>query len=51
MDVVCEGRCGGLGVEGSHVETLVIYKLGFDPNYYTFALILLIKIVMCSKFH
>jgi len=33
-----------------HVETLIIHKLGFNQNYYTFALILLIKIVLCSKF-
>jgi len=33
----------------SHVETLIIYKLGFVQNYYTFALILLIKIVMCKN--
>ena len=33
-----------------HVETLIIYNLGFNQNYYTFVLILLIKIVLCSKF-
>ena len=33
------------------METFVIYKLGFNQNYYTFALILLTKIVLCSKFH
>ena len=27
------------------------YKLGFNQNYYTFTLMLLIKFVMCSKFH
>jgi len=32
------------------VQTLIIHKLGFNQNYYTFTLILLIKIVMCSKF-
>ena len=31
--------------------TLGIYKLGFNQNYYTFALVLLIKIVMCSEMH
>ena len=36
---------------GSHVKTLVMYKVGFNQNYYTFALILLAKIVLCSKFH
>ena len=34
----------------SHMQTRIIYKLGFNQNYYTFTLILLIKIVMCSKF-
>ena len=38
-------------VGGSDVETLIIYKLSFNQNHYTFALILLIKIVLCSKFH
>jgi len=33
----------------SHVQTLTIYKLGFNQNYYTFTLTLLIKIVLCSK--
>ena len=32
------------------MQTLIIYKLGFNQNYYTFTLILLIQIVMCSKF-
>ena len=32
----------------SHVETLVIYELGFNQTYYTYAFILLIKIVLCS---
>ena len=35
----------------SHVETLVIYKLGFNQNYYTFASILLRKIALCRKYH
>ena len=35
---------------GSHLQTLMIYKLGFNQNYYTIALLLLIKIVLCSKF-
>jgi len=34
----------------SHMQTLIFYQLGFNQNYYTFALILLIKIVLCSKF-
>ena len=35
---------------GSHVQTLIIGKLGVDQNHYTFTLILLIKIVLCSRF-
>ena len=35
---------------GSHMQTLMIDKLGFEQNYYTSTLILLIKIVLCSKF-
>jgi len=34
-----------------HVEALLIYKLGFNQNNYTFALISPIKVVLCSKFH
>ena len=34
----------------SHMQVLVIYKLGFNRNYYTFASILLIRIVLCGKF-
>jgi len=34
----------------SHMQTLIIYKLGFNQNYYTFTLIVLIKIVLGSKF-
>ena len=37
-------------VVGFHVQTLIIYKLGFNQNYYTVALTLLIKIVLCGKF-
>ena len=33
-----------------HMQTLAIYKLGFNQNYYTFTLISLMKIVLCSKF-
>jgi len=36
--------------DGFHMETLIIHKLGFNQNYYTFTLILRIKIFMCSKF-
>ena len=31
------------------MHTLEIYKLGFNQNCHTFTLILLIKIVLCSK--
>ena len=34
----------------SHLQTLIIYKLGFNQNYCIFTSILLIKIVRCSKF-
>jgi hypothetical protein len=33
----------------SHLQTLTIYKLGVDQNYYTFSLTLLTNIVLCSK--
>ena len=33
----------------SHMQTLIIYKRGFNQNYYTFILILQIKIVLCSE--
>ena len=33
-----------------HVQTLIIHKLGFNQNFFTFTLILLIKIFLCSKF-
>jgi len=35
----------------ARLQTLEIDKLGFNENYYKFTLILLIKIVLCSKFH
>ena len=35
----------------SHVEALIIHKLGVNQNFYTFASILLIKMVLCSKFY
>ena len=40
---------GGMGI--FHVETLKIYKLGFNQNYNKFALILLKNIVLRSKYH
>jgi len=44
-------RARTLQVRTSHVKTLIIHKLGFNQNCYTFTFILLIKIVLCSKFH
>ena len=32
-----------------HLQTLIIYKLGFNENHYTFTLTSLIRIVLCSK--
>ena len=45
--------CAGCRAQdfGFHVATLIIHRLGFNQNYYTFSLILLIKIVLCCKFH
>ena len=34
----------------SHLQTLIIYKLGFNQNNYSFTPILLIKIVLCREF-
>jgi len=42
--------CVQIGTTESHMQTPIIYKLGFNQNYYTFTLMLLIKIVLCSKF-
>ena len=36
---------------GSNMQTVIIFKLGFNQNHYTFTLKLLIKIVRCCKFH
>ena len=32
------------------MQTLMIYKLGFNQNYYTFTFLLLTKIVLCGEF-
>ena len=32
------------------MQTLVIYEVGVNQNYYTFTLVLPIKIILCSKF-
>ena len=34
---------------GSHMQTLIIYKLGFNQNRFTFTLLLLINIVLRVK--
>ena len=36
-------------VWGFHQQTLIIHELGFNQNFYTFTVIVLIKIVMFSK--
>ena len=36
--------------EESHMETFIFHKLGFYQNYYTFTLMLVVNIVLCSKF-
>jgi len=52
----CSSLCGTVylsqipPVAGRVVQTLIFYKLGFNQNYYTFSSILLIKMVLCSKF-
>jgi len=42
--------CGSGDAGEFHMQTLMIHQLGFDQNYYTLTFILLIKIVLCSKF-
>ena len=42
--------CAGASVACSHEQTLVSPNLGINQNYYTFALIVLTKIVLCGKF-
>ena len=32
-----------------NLQTLIIYKLGFNENQYTFTLMFLTKIVVCSE--
>ena len=49
--LVLQGLGPAVKVSGRfHVKTVIIYKLGFNENYYTFTSILLAKIVMCSNF-
>ena len=40
----------GSGRERNHLQTLIIYKLGFNPDRYTLTVILLAKIVLCGRF-
>ena len=51
--ILWDARTGALvsTAVGFQMETLIICKLGFNQNYHTSALILLIKIVLCSEFH
>ena len=35
---------------GSHLQISIIYKLGFNQNYFTFTLILLTQILSCGRF-
>jgi hypothetical protein len=34
----------------THMQTLIIYKLGFNQIYYTLTIILLMNIALCSNF-
>ena len=45
-DGACPRRTGGF-----NVDTFIIYKLYFNQNYYTFALMSLIKIALHGKLH
>jgi len=45
-----DDRPPGPGSGWSQMQILIIHKLGFNQNQYTFSLILLIKIVLCSRF-
>jgi len=50
-DPPCHGPgcpCRGAQGQRSHMQTPIIYKLSFNQNYYTFTLMLLVKIVLCS---
>ena len=44
--------CSRWLIEGSKhfMQTLIIYKLGLNPKYYTLILTLLVKIVLCRRF-
>ena len=47
VGVVDENKAGEAR---SHLQTLIIYTLRSNQNNYTIALMLLMKIVLCSKF-
>ena len=47
---VCPVPAFGIRGPGFHLQTLIIYKLSFNQNYYMFTLIFLIEIVMSSKY-
>ena len=34
----------------SYMQTLIVFKIGINQNYYTFTLILLMHIVLCGQF-
>ena len=56
-DALALGGCGAERLQPfrehlqSHIETFTIHKLNFNQNYYTCALMLLVKIVLCSQSH
>ena len=52
LSCMCHIRSTGASndASGFHMQTLLIYKLGFNQNYCTFTSILLIEIVLWSKF-
>ena len=45
-----EGSESVTPIPESHMQTLMTYELGYNQNYDTLISILLIKIVLCSKF-
>ena len=48
--VACTPRQVRVDSGGLHLQILIICKLGFNQNYFTFTLILLMKIVLCNDF-
>ena len=49
LDVVWKMRADAAAGRRTHLQALIIYKLGFNQNYHTFTLVLLMKIDLCSK--